>query len=164
MDVDFLFQLIAANQGGGGGSRYWRILVTASSGNDPFWGVRLSEMSFKGTPGGADLTSPAEAVARSSASLPAAGSTTSSDKAFDDNPGTYWIFPNGNDLGPRWLSWEFASAQVINELTWVNDTNALYHIQDMVVQSSPDGSTWTDEWSEAGLPATNGGTITTTRP
>lgn len=92
--------------------KYWRLLFTPSDAATP---VGLQEIEMRALPGGADVTTAAEAPTAATASSTAAGSTPSG--AFDgirDRTNTHsW---RAAATGNAWLTYHFAAATDINEL------------------------------------------------
>lgn len=154
-----ILRLLLAQQAGGGGFRYWRILINAK-GSGFLSGFQ--EVQFRGAPGGADLTSPALATARAIFSEERSGDEAS--MAFDDDVNTRWL--SSTTVSPQWIGWDFGSGEevTVNEVFFRNVSSGISPTS-VTIQSSQNNVTWADEWSvTSGLTTGTGSENTLTRP
>jgi hypothetical protein len=125
------------------GKPFWRVRATSVQGGTSFpWSA--SEVEFRATAGGADQASGGQILASSTFSSFAAAS------AFDNNSGTFWI--SGTTLGTAepWIRYHFPNNVVVDEVAIMvrsDGFGANEAITGGVVESSPDGTTWTSEWT-----------------
>ncbi|MEP6990068.1 MAG: discoidin domain-containing protein [bacterium] len=156
---------------------YWRLLVPTTA-NDSY--AAVGELVLRTAIGGANVATGGTASESSHFSGYVAAN------AFDGNAGTYWESGSGN-LTLEWVGYHFAAAKDIIEIAVVANTPTTQTITPRAgyIQSSPDGVTWTTEWSFSGqedwtsgesrtftkpsaIPATgaaaSGGTVTTSAP
>lgn len=119
--------------------RYWRVRATQNNG-DSFTTLGSRLEMFAGF----------DRINLSTASASAAGSSAGVfgnvvANAFDDDVTTKWaVTETGND----WLSYDFGTTVQINGIRLqCPPTQAAVMARDFDVQSSPDNSTWTTEWS-----------------
>jgi hypothetical protein len=137
-------KLMMAAGGTPGVSTRWRMNITALDGSSSF--VRLFELEFRGEPSGPDLTTPADASARASASSIQSASSPA-ENAFDDDAVYFWQSAAWTG-GPEWIEWEFAEPVNVQEIAWLA-TSGSVSPQDFDVQYF-DGSSWQTYWSETG--------------
>ncbi|GLO70399.1 hypothetical protein MACH17_19160 [Phaeobacter inhibens] len=106
------------------------------------------------------MVSGGDAILRSFATSFGASTTSGGtpSHAFDGNSDSYWYAARNL---PEYIGWRFPQAVSINEVSWICNGNKAV-VFAMSIQSSRDGETWVDEWSEAGFSGT--GTKTSTRP
>lgn len=118
--------------------RYWRIYVDANNG---FTQTGIVEIEFREVLWGADVTAPGTTAPFSGG----AGSDFSGDgpgNAFDDSSASSWVRGTGS---PCWVGYDFgASPKDIAQVSILCDASTL-DPKDFRVQSSDDGSTYTDE-------------------
>jgi len=120
---------------------YWRLYVTANqSGNY----TNISELEFRGSVGGADLTVPNGPGKFDSAY---AGASTDR-QAFDDDTATYW--ESGGGAPPHWLWYAFGEDVDIGEVSIRTGPYANESPADFKVQYSGDGTAWTDALTVTG--------------
>lgn len=116
--------------------RYWRIYITANNG-DAY--TAISEIEFRATAGGTDLTWPAMTTAQSSAY-----SGWGADRAVNNNTGAAsnsWVTDGGSP--PHWASFDFASGVSPVELVIYGEPGqANRSPKDFLVQYSDDGTSW----------------------
>lgn len=144
--------------------RYWRILVTEQQG-DASGRFSASEIEFRDSMGGVDLTDPADAVAKSFKKSFFGGN--SGDMAFDDShsSGT-WFTSNGSVYagGGEWIGWDFglgSEVAIVEVGVRAIHTQLGLSVKAFTVQHSSDAVTWTDAWSEASIPVWSANEIRT---
>lgn len=121
--------------------RYWRIYIGSNSATNNSLATGISEMEMRESVGGADVTGSGTASADSTFSgLSAAG-------AFA-NDGTTTEWGSAVSVYPHWLAYDFGAGnnKAIVEIA-INGRS----VNDQwpgafKIQSSDDGTTWTDEW------------------
>lgn len=123
--------------------RYWRIAVTAGNGdsNTSVWEIRL-----KADATGANLAVAGSAFTNSEYPY---GGLFAAEKAFDNDTTSRWAADGSNPL-PHIIGYVLPTAQVVNTIEIVGEFGSGSAPRDFVVQSSVDGSAWSDEWSVAG--------------
>lgn len=123
------------------GHTHWRI-VRITSDNTNF--AAVAELDFIGADetGGTPLFS-----TEYSATLSAAA-------AFDKDTSTRWITEQ-RKLTDAFIGYQFSSPVSVNSLSISSHPSLApdYMIRDFKVQYSDDGTTWTDHWTETGVPA-----------
>lgn len=148
-----LRRLMMAGGGGGGDEyRYWRLYnLLPQSGT---W-VALQEIELRASVGGADLTSPALAVARAFES--GHYDVTSCDKAFDNNLNDFiynaWVTGAGQ-AQPHFIGWDFLVPTVVKEVALLQQAYAggsQRGPKSFVVQGSNNNATWDDVATFAGI-------------
>ncbi|WP_282076299.1 hypothetical protein [Epibacterium ulvae] len=148
---------VAANSG----KKWWRVRVDdyTSSSQSAF---SLDAVELRSIPGGADVTaSDIDTVASRAFGYGTRSLTTGGPgSVFSGASGDFW---NAAQEDPeRAVGYRFAEQTEINEVVVTERLSSSYTINAITVQSSADGETWRDEWSEGGfggLPA-----FTSTRP
>lgn len=137
--------------------RYWRVSLF---GPGAFGAIGIAGMEMRETAGGANVAT---------GGTPSVSSVTSGSAAnvFDGNASTYWN-AGGN---PVWVKYDFGAGVTrdIRELVLTpnnaSQNGANQAPQWIRAESSPDDSTYTDEWiSLCTIPWTIGGAQTFTRP
>lgn len=157
--------LVRPAGGGGGGTTvaYWRIAILSIA-NAPIStsSSSFAEMAYRSTPGGSNIATGGTATASTqfSGAYPASN-------AFDGNPATIWNSSVGFAAG--WVRYQFPSPVSIAEVTLTARTDTNYGVSQTPnsfrIESSPDGVTWTTEWTVASTGAwADGETKTFTRP
>lgn len=130
---------VVGGGGGGGAARYWRIYVTANNG-DGF--LSMNEVELRLTAGGADQASGGTASASSSYF------GDNGNRAFDNNTTDVNSWVTSWAGGPEWLRYDFGAGndKAIAEVAiWPESTTSYTRApKDFKIQSSADGSTWTD--------------------
>lgn len=144
--------------------RYWRLFILTTA-NSPIAdnAASLSEMTYRDTPGGSNIATSGAATASDSFS------GLSPSNAFDGNPATLWGTNAG--MAPNsWLKYAFPVPVSVAEVTITARGDAAnYGVsqtpKSFRIESSPDNSTWTTEWTVADAGAwSDGQTKTFTRP
>ena len=133
----------AMGQGSGpspSGHRYWRVYITATGGSVY---ASITEIEFRGSVGGSDMTSPSLAGARSFSSTNFGGNPAN--LAFDDNFTTGWA-SNGNPM-PQYIGWDFNSPVAVAEFA-ITRGISVYGVTnrwptEFDLQYSDDNSSWT---------------------
>lgn len=124
--------------------RYWRVYVDRNGSSN----VQITELELRSSSGGADLTGSGTASADSVLTV----GTTDASKAFDNSNSTRWASTGV----PAWLAYDFGTG-VAHDIVEVVMTNGSFTTGtlplDFIVQSSDDGSTWTDEWFATNISA-----------
>lgn len=122
----------------------WRLYIETSESTDS---AALGTLEFRATVGGATLCVGGTAFASSEFD-----GARSASQAFDTSAATVWSTV-GNGL-PGHLGYILASASEVNEVSLVAraDFGTTFGTtpKDFTIQSSDDGSSWTDEWSVSG--------------
>lgn len=120
---------------------YWRVLVTANSGDDRF--VHIAEMVMQEVNGVQAATGGTALQSGNYAGNPATN-------AFDGNPTSVWKSQSGSVAARNiWLGYQFTAPVEIKQITFGN-YNGYENDEWMtagVVQYSDDGAAWTDAWS-----------------
>jgi hypothetical protein len=133
----------APGAGGGGGisTSHWRLLITSSDGGSV---ISAAEVQFRAAAGGASLCVGGTA---SASSVYWAG--TEADKAFDENNSTLWAAATSVN---QWIAYALTAASAVNQVMIRSrqDAAANQSPRDFKVQSSANGTTWTDEWTVSG--------------
>lgn len=144
--------MIAGSANPSPASRYWRVLLLSTA--DASW-YSNQEIEFRASPGGADLTSPALAVARAFSN--AYYDVASPDKAFDggmtDVVYNAWVVSK-TLLPPTFIGWDFGGPAVVREMAWLPQARS-----DLVarspssfkIQRSDDKVTWVDVATFSGI-------------
>lgn len=130
-------------------ARYWRILITETRNNGPFY-ANVAEVELRATAGGTDQATGGTAAASSFDST-----SVNADKAFDDSATTFWSSDGGANL-PQWISYDFGTAKTVSEVLIQagNDaTRATRAPKTFQIQYSSDGSTWTTGATVTDTPA-----------
>ncbi|WP_416559385.1 hypothetical protein [Phaeobacter sp. JH209A] len=143
------------------GKRFWRLYVHSvySASAD----LTLDTLEFCGDASGPDLTDGSEAAFRAMAQdyFEQSGDSWVPYTPFTPLAGrqgqSFWF----SEAVPNWIGWRFDAPTLINEVRW-SATYLNSSPRDVTIQSSVDGQTWLDEWSESGVYGT--GPKTTTRP
>lgn len=133
-----------------GAHRYWRLVARATgteigSGNGPDNYATIAEVVFRETSGGADIAS----LATMTGSTPIR-SGEEADKAVDGNTSTFWQVIPGSGLDIRWLQFDFGIGVTKYCREIVVTPLSGFHSrcpQEISVQWSDDGSTWSTEWN-----------------
>lgn len=142
----------------------WRLLNLTTT-NSPITdgAAAIAELEFRETPGGANVATGGTASASNSyPGLPASN-------AFDGNPSTLWG-TNGGAGANSTIAYQCPAPVSINEISMTARGDAAgYGVsqtpRSLRVQSSPDGTTWTTEWTVADTGAwADGETKVFTRP
>lgn len=122
------------------GKPLWRLNVTAVDNNSQ---LSLTELEFRGSVGGADLTGSGRSWHRSTGfGLPSAN-------AFDNNTSTIYHETATNQTGI--LGYEFDDTVDVAQLYILPRAgNPTQSPEDFTLQSSPDGITWTTELTVTG--------------
>lgn len=117
--------------------RYWRLRFPSGSNHATF--LAVSEIEFRTTVGGADVSSSVTAVASSfDSGLPAS-------LAFDNAATNAW-FCDDNLQVNSWVGCDLGSDTDLEEITVRgHPTTAAYSPTEIVVDYSPDGSSWTND-------------------
>lgn len=122
--------------------RYWRIYVTAV-GSGAY--LAIQEIELRGTPGGADLTSPSTPSSQSSYFAP---DNAVAQKAVDNNfvtPTTGCFITDGSAF-PQWGWWDLGTPKGVAEIgIWpqASGTASARGPKDFEIQGSNDASSWT---------------------
>lgn len=114
--------------------RHWRVFILSNNGNS-FTGV--TELEFRDTPGGADLTGSGTA---SAAATIQAGSAA---EVFDGSLSTF-IQWSGDGNG-KWIAYDFGVGvehDIVEVVMYTNKDVAARGPKDWTLQYSDDGSTW----------------------
>jgi hypothetical protein len=119
---------------------YWGVQVTTTHGNGSF--VGFAEVVGRETPGGADAFTGGTGSAQSQFDA----TTNKATNAYDKNASTKWI---AGTAVPVRTQYQLPSAKSINEFALTNRNDVLSNGAGLAFnfQSSPDGVTWTTEWS-----------------
>lgn len=121
---------------GYGSHRYWRISISQNSGASGVTG--LSELEFRGSVGGSDLTGSGTALSGGSGT-DNVGSEAA--KAFDNNTGTTWTRTSATNT---WVGYDFGVAVTVAEIAITAETTSLTRSpQAFTLDWSDDGSSWT---------------------
>ena len=156
--------MMTQSSGPGATVRYWRVFILTTT-NSPITdnAASMAEMTYRSTPGGSNIATGGTASASNTFS------GLSPANAFDGNPATIWGTNSG--AGPNsWLKYAFASDVSVAEVTITARNDAPnYGVsqtpRSFRIESSPDNSNWTTEWSVSDAGAwTNGQTKIFTRP
>ncbi len=143
----------AAAGGGPSAARYWRILYVNNDGHGLY--DALAEVEFRATLGGADLTTPAGAVAGAVASSEINSSNIAA-YAFNNINGDNWV--SATTPG-SWLRYDFGSAVTVAQVALMAHGGALttapkdFHIQSSASTSGP----WDTRASPTGQTGWSGG-------
>lgn len=119
--------------------RYWRLYNREGGGSSL---VNAAEIELRTSAGGADQTGSGTASASSSNT-----GTETPDRAFDNNTGTYW---QGNGNAGVWIKYDFGAGndKDIVQIAYTPLSGfGARAMRQFDIQSSPDDSTWTTEWS-----------------
>lgn len=118
---------------------HWRVRFTGVSVAN--W-IEATELEFRGTPFGPDLTGAGSAI--SSGVYGGAGAAG----AFDNSMTTYWM---QNTTGDKWIGYIFPDPVAITSFMLTYRTAATYYGRDGVVEYSDDGTTWFVAWQFSGF-------------
>lgn len=143
---------------GVGSHRYWRILAHRSGGDGL---VAASEIEFRATPGGEDLTGGGTVIASASY-----GGGYEARNAFDDNLGTPYASPSGYDGNiDHWIGYDFGSGNGVDvkEIAWRSRSDGYVYqtIGSGELQWSDDGSNWDTSFAFTLAPASSAGQLLT---
>lgn len=158
-DTSWNFDVVAAS-----GATIWRILINETvNPSDQYAEIR--EIELRSVASGSDLTSAADAPTRASAISEYPGNWYAKNAFLDDGAGSVWGSNTVPQPGSFWIQWEFAAATTVNEVTLLaNSATTLYRPSSVTIQSSNDGTTFTDEFSDASLTYDGSSIATITRP
>lgn len=117
----------------GGVKTYWRIYVSA---NQSSGYTNISELEFRESVGGADVSSPGQPGRVDSAYA----GTTNESHMVDNNTGNYWESANGV---PHWVWYAFGREVELAELSLRTGPYAGESPKDFLIQYSGDGTNWT---------------------
>lgn len=133
--------------------RYWRIYIGSNSDPSNKNNISLAEIEMRESVGGADVTGSGTATADSQFS----GSFTPSMAFANDGNTTTWV--STVTTHPHWIAYDFGvgitkaivEVAIMPRSSFTNQGPGAFKIQ-----SSDDGTTWTDEWWVAYPGGTNG--------
>jgi len=123
--------------------RYTRLTCTGS--NSGLLDILAQEIEFRGTLGGADLTSAGLAATRASGSPGVYSGAEGPDKAFNDNTGDWWQ-PRG--IG-SYIIWDHGAGtpQHVEQVRWIAHGSYLDRTPTgFEIDGSNDLSTWVRDW------------------
>lgn len=140
------------------GKRYWRLLFPSGGNDATNHRLGLCEVEFHETVGGANAltTDPSSLFSASKSAV--TGSFTSRQAVDGTTTGFNGALSADNDDVNWWWSWDFGTAKTIVEIVIIamggfagaSDSGP----KEITVQSSPDNTVWTTEWTVAGGPYT----------
>lgn len=134
--------------------QYWRIYVNGATNGGSL--VTIAEVTFL------DTNNAAISLAGGTAS--ALTNSGSAGSAFDGNPATSWASSAAPSSGsPQWLQYQFSGAVPVVVVTIQVSSNATVAANQspptFLIQSSPNGTTWTTQNTVTGFNWTSGGQI-----
>lgn len=115
---------------------HWRVNILAANGGATNY---AREIEFKEGIDTADQAVGGTATARGNYFNPPAN-------AFDNDPATFWR----DNVDASWIAYQFTANVSVNVITY-QCSGATTAPKDFNIESSPDGTTWTIEWSERGI-------------
>lgn len=125
---------------GGGGHRYWRLLIYMNGAGSGF--TTIGEIELRASLGGSDETGSGTASANGTSGGTNAG------QAFDNNTGTSWNSASGGF--PQWIKYDFGSGNnknIVQVAITARSSTPTECVRDFDVQWSDDDSAWTTVFS-----------------